>query len=181
VTNERALEIIATHGAEPSRWPAAERAATMALAGSDAAVAAALAEAGRLDALLNGWARDVPVRNFDAAAIVAAARPAVVASPAPRASLAGRWMAGGAVAAAMLGIALIGPGMQTSPATIAAPEATPVVLAAAEVSAGNKMKNSGAAGNAATWLAVADGGALGSDADVFAHVFTPTVYEDNLI
>ena len=189
MTNERALEIIAAYGAEAARWPMAEHDAVMALAGSDAAVVAALAEARRFDVLLHGWARDVLVRNFDAAAIIAAA-PVV---PARRGWAGARWMAGGALAAALLGIAVIGPGLRTTPLptvakapamvavarSVAAPVASPMVLAAAMHAP--KHSDTDLAGDAAARLAVADSGALGSDADVFAHVFTPTVYEDNLI
>ncbi len=212
MTNERALEIIASHGGCEARWPDAERDAALALAGSDATVAAALADARRLDAVLNGWAQDVPARSFDAAAIIAAAaavapdatvppvlQSSVVASrplPGRPAIAMRRWLAGGAVAAAaLLSVAVLGPGARmpvAAPVVVAAVPATgvaatpaaapPVVLAAVDSPAGKAIStNTGLAGNAATRLAVAEGGALGSDAEVFAHVFTPTVYEDELI
>ncbi len=212
MTNERALEIIAGHGACEARWPDAERAAVLALAGSDAVVAAALVAAQRLDAVLNSWVHDVPQRSFDAAAIIAAAaavapvaavppvlQPSVAAPrrrPARPAMAMRRWLAGGAVAvAAVLGVAVLGPGARmpvAAPVAVAAMSATvaaatpvavpPVVLAAVDSPAGIAIStNTGLAGDAATRLAVAEGDAMGSDAEVFAHVFTPTVYEDELI
>ena len=67
---ETALAILASHGADPARWPAQDRAALLALAGSDAAVAAALADARALDAMLASWAAaPVPPARIDTAAI----------------------------------------------------------------------------------------------------------------
>ncbi len=58
------------YGADTRRWPAAERAATLAAIADDAVVAAAYAEAQTLDALLDEWAgRDV--RGGDAAGAAA--------------------------------------------------------------------------------------------------------------
>lgn len=51
-----ALDIVASHGADPARWPADARDAVLALAAQDAAVATALAEARVLDAMLAAWA-----------------------------------------------------------------------------------------------------------------------------
>lgn len=69
---ETACAILASHGADPARWPAENRAALLALAASDAMVAAALAEARALDALLGDWASaPVPIKGVDAAAITA--------------------------------------------------------------------------------------------------------------
>ena len=87
---ERALEIIAAHGADTRRWPDDERGGVTALAG-DARVAAALVEARELDGLLSNWAQaDAGDFMFDAAAISRAVRP----RPAVR-----HWFAGGALAA----------------------------------------------------------------------------------
>jgi hypothetical protein len=71
---------LASHGADPARWPAEDRAALLALAGRDPAVAAALAEARELDLLLNDWAAaPAPLAGIDAGAITALPqqRPAV--------------------------------------------------------------------------------------------------------
>ncbi len=67
---ERALEILAAYGADAARWPDDERAGVLALADHDPAVKAALDEVRGLDGLLAGWASDVPLRQFDAAALV---------------------------------------------------------------------------------------------------------------
>ena len=69
MTETRALEIIAAYGADPARWPAAERAALRALAARPA-VAAALVNAAALDGLLGDWARaDVAMAAFESAAL----------------------------------------------------------------------------------------------------------------
>lgn len=79
---ETACAILASHGADPARWPAGDRAALLALAGRDASVAAALAEARALDAMLNGWAAaPAPLAGIDTAAITA--RPQLHRQPAP--------------------------------------------------------------------------------------------------
>ncbi|WP_353218222.1 hypothetical protein, partial [Sandarakinorhabdus sp.] len=56
LSSQTACAILASHGADPARWPAADRSALLLLAGSDPAVAAALAEAQAMDAMLAGWA-----------------------------------------------------------------------------------------------------------------------------
>lgn len=53
---ETALDIIASYGADPARWPADARDAVLALAAVDAGVAAALAEVRAFDAALTEWA-----------------------------------------------------------------------------------------------------------------------------
>jgi hypothetical protein len=69
---ETALAILASHGADPARWPVQDRAALLALAGRDATVAAALADARAMDAVLAGWAAaPVPPARIDTAAITA--------------------------------------------------------------------------------------------------------------
>ncbi len=152
MTRDRALEIIAAHGGDAARWPATEAAALLALAESDTVVAAALADAGQLDAMLGEWARDVAPATIDLAAITRLP----VAAPALRPAR--RWLAGGLVAAAMAaGIAFMAP--VTSDSTMIKTVSPPN----------------------AVQLATADGDAFGSDADVFATVFTPTVDEDALI
>ena len=152
MTRDRALEIIAAHGGDAARWPAAEAMALLALAASDGVVAAALADARQLDALLGDWARAVAPATIDLAAITRLP----VAVPAGRPVR--RWLAGGLMAAAMAaGIAFMAPVMSDGPMikTLSPPNAVQ--------------------------LATADGDAFGSDADVFATVFTPTVDEDALI
>ncbi len=70
LSSETALEIIASHGADPARWPADVRGALLDMV-DDAAVAAALADARALDALLADWA-DAPAEGaIDVAAITA--------------------------------------------------------------------------------------------------------------
>ena len=72
LSTETALDILASHGADPARWPAEHRAALLALAGRDAAVAAALGEARAVDAALADWlARPLPALAVDVAAIAA--------------------------------------------------------------------------------------------------------------
>lgn len=69
---ETACAILASHGADPARWPAGDRAALLALAASDATVAAALTEAQALDAMLDDWAAaPAPLASIDTARIVA--------------------------------------------------------------------------------------------------------------
>lgn len=152
MTRDQALEIIAAHGGDAARWPATEAAAVLALAAADGVVAAALADARQLDALLGDWARDVAPATIDLAAITRLPG----AGPAPRPAR--RWLAGGLVAAAIAaGIAFLAPVASDSPMikTVSPPNAVQ--------------------------LAAADGDTFGSDADVFATVFTPTVDEDALI
>ena len=52
MTETRLLEIIASHGANPERWPEEERAMALAMAGGSEAAKRALAAAAGLDALL---------------------------------------------------------------------------------------------------------------------------------
>lgn len=69
---ETACAIVASLGADPARWPAADRAALLALAHSNPAVATALADARALDAMLQDWATaPAPLASIDAAAIAA--------------------------------------------------------------------------------------------------------------
>lgn len=104
MTPERAAEIITAYGGDPARWPAAERAAALALAGRNPALAAALAAARDLDSQLATWALDVPAKDF---------APLDLATPQPRPRLAPtRWWAGAglaALAAAVTGLAVLAP------------------------------------------------------------------------
>lgn len=154
MTRDDALATLAAYGGDAARWPATEAAALLALAASDSVVAEALAQARQLDGLLTGWARDVAPAAFDIAAITRLPAAAPPALPATR-----RWLAGGLMAAAMAaGIAFMVPVM---------PAADPLVKTASPPNAVS--------------LATAPGEAFGSDAEVFATVFTPTVDEDSLI
>lgn len=151
----RALEIIAAHGADAARWPAGERAGVLALAG-EPPVAAALADAIRLDALLCGWARDVaPMAGLDADRLRPLARPAPARVPR-------RWFAGGALAAAVAaGIAVLAPtGRGAAP--------TPTIATNQPAAPSAALAN-GAASEAT------------ADAEAFVTVFTPTADEDELI
>ena len=149
MTEDRAIEIIASHGADAARWPDDERAALLALAGTPA-VAAALAEAAALDTLLVGWARaDVAGAPFDSAGLVPA--PALPAARPLR-----RWLAAGAMAAAVAAAVVLAP-MRSTPS-----------LPATQVAVVSPVPSATVEGDA------------GSDAE-FAYVFTPTVDEDTLI
>jgi hypothetical protein len=153
VTRDRALEIIAVHGGDAARWPAIEAAALLALANSDAMVAAALADARGLDGLLADWAAAAVPAGIDLAAITRLPVEAPALAPARR------WWAGGLVAAAIAaGIAFLAP---------VTPAADPMVETVST--------------QTAVQLATVAGDTFGSDADVFATVFTPTVDEDALI
>lgn len=124
MTPDRALEIIAACGADPCRWPADERAA-LAMLVDDAAVAAALREAGDLDALLAGWAADVvPAPAIDPATLI----------PLPPATGLRRWIGGGVAATALAaGLALLMVLPASPPATrIAVIPATTAPSAAVE-------------------------------------------------
>jgi hypothetical protein len=151
-TPEQAIDIIASHGADPARWPADARAALLALAGSDADVAAALADARALDADLATWlAAPAPaLAVVDIAAITAL----------PREGLPVRRRAPGwqpALLAASLALTLATAGWLAMPG---APGARSLLASSRSPSA----------------VAEADETAL-----VFAQVFTPTAAEEDLI
>jgi hypothetical protein len=157
MTPERAFEIIDAYGADSARWPDEARAALLALAASDADVAAAVAQARRLDAVLGGWAGDVAPREFDLAAITRTPQETPAATR--KGPLPLRWITGGALAAAVAaGLIILAP-MQRA--------ADPVVASLSpEKSAPS---------------AAATGKAIGNEADAFASVFTPTPDEEELI
>lgn len=109
MTPERAIEIIASHGADAVRWPVDERDAVLAQAG-DPRVAAALAEARRIDAALGDWLAEMPVAMPDLDAITR--RPQL-----PSASR--RWWPGAVAAAIVVMLAtasawLIDPGQRAA-------------------------------------------------------------------
>lgn len=153
MTEDSALEIIASYGADPARWPADERADVLALAGRPA-VAAALADARALDALLGDWATAVVVAApFDTARLTPRAAPVV---PARRRG----WLAVGAMAAAVAAAVVLTPMAAVTPQ----PDAPQVAMNSPQTTVPSATVASDA----------------GSDAE-FAYVFTPTVDEDALI
>jgi hypothetical protein len=60
MTRDRARALLAAYGADPGRWPAAERAAAERLAAADPVLAAELAEAQAVDALLDALPAPAP-------------------------------------------------------------------------------------------------------------------------
>ncbi len=166
MTRDRALAILAAFGAEPARWPAAERAALAALARQDPDVAAALARARALDTAIARWlARPGPRPVMDDAT---AARAALRQARADGDGLAGmrpapRWRglaAAAAIAALLAGVAgLAGLGV---PSRDAAPEPAAPHLVAATVPPDR----------ARTAVREEDG--------LFALMFTPTLEEERL-
>jgi hypothetical protein len=163
ISSERALEIIAAHGADSRRWPADEREAALLRSIADPAVAAALVEARQLDALLGAWAVDVaPLAPCDAATLIPV--PAVRQTFGQRPfSQRQRWWTGGAVAAAITGLLLM-PALQA-----------PSPLAPRTEIATNMISDVPPAPSAA-----GESEAL-ADEEAFATVFTPTADEDQLI
>jgi hypothetical protein len=149
VTPETALAIIDSHGADPARWPEADRPALLALAATDARVGAALAEARALDAMLGDWAGEVAPATFDLAAITRLPQEQLAR---PR-----RWLAGGALAAAAAAALIV---LAPMAGNVSTPAAVPSAMAS----------NQGVGGEV-----------IGSDAEAFAEVFTPTADEEDLI
>ncbi len=154
MTIDRALEIIAAHGADARRWPADERAAVLALA-ADPQVAAALAEARDLDAMLADWAVAPAMGTIDLAAITRQPQQQAMPQTASRG-----WILGGAMAAAIAGVIALAPARDTTSTQIASISSF---------------------SNATVPSATVQGGPTGSDAEAFAYVFTPTADEDDLI
>jgi hypothetical protein len=164
VAQERALAIIAAWGADSARWPVADRAAVLALL-AHPAVAAAMAEAATLDALLGPWARaDVIAAPFDAARLVPdplAARavwPLAVHAVRP----AHRWLAAGAMAAAVAAAVVLTPMGVVTPVSSVAPASRTARLPVAPALPATALEDAGSDGE-------------------FADVFTPTVDEESLI
>ncbi|WP_439533098.1 hypothetical protein [Polymorphobacter sp.] len=147
-----ALALISAYGADAARWPADARSAVLALAATDAEVAVALDEARRLDALLQGWAGDVPARRFDAEALI----PAPAVQPRARGWVKRSWLGGGAIAASVVAALLLTVPVQ---GPVQGPQQQTV---STEVSLGS------ASGQAESM-------------DDFAMIFTPTADEEDLI
>ena len=155
---ETACAILASHGADPARWPADARADLPALAARDAGVAAALADARALDAALAGWlARPLPAMAVNVAAITAQPQQQAQRQAGQRPQPPRRWMPA-AVAASLALVVAVGGWLGT--ATPFGSEAPVTVAAAPSPSAGASLAEADAA---------------------FAYVFTPTAAEEEMI
>lgn len=109
----RAAEIIAAYGADPARWPEAERTTALDVIAASPVLTAALAEARVLDGDLTAWAQ-APVAPGDAA--VAAAAAARIALHRPRPFV--RWAMGTGLAASLAaGLVLLAPAQRLTPST----------------------------------------------------------------
>jgi hypothetical protein len=152
LTPAEACDLIAAYGGDVARWPDDRRAELLALAASDAGVAAMLADARALDAALNDWADDrlVVPAAIDVAAIVRLPQQHGGAQPAPR------WRP--ALLAASLALVLAVGGWLG----LSRPVDQPAEIAAAPP--------------------LSAGAADGAGADpAFAYVFSPTATEEDLI
>lgn len=132
---DRVLELIAAFGADPARWPSAERDAALALIALRPELAAAQSEAAALDQLLVAWDAPAP-RPQARAAIIETARCAPQALPAaanddePPPRRIWRWGGAGLVAASLVAALMALPlsgGQSGTPATL---PATPQVAGA---------------------------------------------------
>ncbi len=156
LSTETALAILASHGADPARWPADSQAALLALAGRDAGVAAALADAQATDVVLADWlARPLPALMVDAAAITAL--PQLRPQDRPQLATAARWRPALLAASLTLVVAV---GGWLGVEDWFGGNAAPVVASASPPSAGAELAEADAA---------------------FAYVFTPTAAEEELI
>lgn len=118
MTLERFAALLDAYGADPRRWPAAERAAAERLAAADQRAAALLSEARRVDEVLDGHrapgvSADLRARVLAAAPTPARARRWAVAAWA-RLLAPGAGLAAAGVAGLMFGAALGGAGGDTS-------------------------------------------------------------------
>jgi hypothetical protein len=167
---DRALEIIASYGANAQRWPLRERDALLDLAHADAVVQAAIAAAEPLDAALHSWAgQDATTGSADTAALAALA--AVPARP--------RWwggaVAGGAIAASVaLAVAVLPTGETLAPTPAMQP--SPATTIAVSASSRPAIRQIAAASTQPKPIAaISDADA---DAMVFAMMFTETPEEE---
>ncbi len=167
MTPQAACAIIAAYGGDARRWPVAVRPSLLVLAASNAEVAAAIAAERQFDGLLDDWAAAPVDTCFDLGAITRQdqVRPMPMVASAPIRP-ARRWLAGGALVAALVGIVVLAP--QPHPRMPATPQ-----LAAA-TPAPNLV-------SATVPSATVESEAARRDADAFAKVFTPTSDEDELI
>jgi hypothetical protein len=158
-----ALAVIGAYGADAARWPVATRAAVLALAANDAVVADALAEARRLDEALRGWAGDVPVRRFEAEALIPAAARGGAFGGFRGGAL--RWLGGGAIAASVAMALLLGVAGRQGAGV--GPEA------------GFQVASGG--GGISQQVSLGSDSGQSEPIEGFALVFTPTAYEEDLI
>jgi hypothetical protein len=75
MTSKRVSELIAAYGAAPEKWPAAERAAALALLGQNPALRAERQQMARLDAALDRWPSPAPQLDPVALAAYVSATP----------------------------------------------------------------------------------------------------------
>jgi hypothetical protein len=124
MNRERLDELIDAYGADPVRWPAAERAAAQALLARTPDARTRLAEAAALDSRLDSWPGSVPA--LDPARLAAAASAVPQPRPLSRPRTAIRWTpfawqgAAGLAAAALAGFLIGWSGLDT---TLTAPTA----------------------------------------------------------
>lgn len=160
VTQEEAIALITAYGADAARWPVEHRAALLALIAADPQVAAAHAEAAEMDALLAGWAKDVPSRSFDADALVPMAlRPARFKAV--------RWLG-----APFLGAPLLGAGAVAASVAVALLLGVPGTQTMSPPSTTQIAQNT---------MQLESASAQAEPLDGFALIFTPTAYEEDLI
>ncbi len=118
----RAAEIIAAYGADPARWPDAERATALHVIAASPVLTAAQDAARTLDADLVRWAQAPLAGGIPANA---AATAAAAAMRRPRPFL--RWAAGTGIAASLAaGLVLFAPAHRLAPSTAPAAVAVPV-------------------------------------------------------
>ncbi len=115
MTAERAAEILAAYGADPARWPVAERAQCVTWLARDAGLAAECARAARLDRALAVWAQ-VPV-DLDIERAIARATAALPAAETGRSRL-WRPLLGAALAASIAGALYLAPDAGPSPPAV---------------------------------------------------------------
>ena len=109
----RAAEIIAAYGADPARWPDAERATALHVIAASPELTAARAAAAALDADLVAWAQAPVAGGIGARAAADAAR---IALRRPRPFL--HWAAGTGIAASLAaGLLLFAPAHRLAPGT----------------------------------------------------------------
>lgn len=107
VSPNRATEILAAYGADPDRWPDAERAQCLALIERLPGLGYERRLAAALDVALVGWAREPAVaRDGDGEADRAVAR-AMAVLPAPPRARAFAWMGGALAASVAAGLAFV--------------------------------------------------------------------------
>ncbi len=111
---DRFRAIVAAHGADPARWPAAERVACDSLLASSVAAQELVADAARLDAALESLPAPQPSLAIRTAILAAAPRPAAPSLPVRLGNgwreifgELGGWRMAGAVTAASLALGVV--------------------------------------------------------------------------